>query len=277
MILPSVVVDFATEWGRPVLDALHAADAAAAAALSAAFGWPHREADWDLFLRLGQGVAWRDDGGLGGTAMWFSLDAGHASIGLVQVSPALQGRGIGRRLMRAVMDAAAPRGLLLHATAAGAGLYAALGFAAAGTVQQWQGEWARPAAVAAHPAGLETIAPLDHAATGLQRRALLDALLPHAVVASEAGGYAMCRRFGRGDLVGPVVAPDEAAAIRLVAPLATPGFLRLDVPAAARELTRWLAAGGLACAGEVVAMTTGAWPIPPGPAKGWALASQALG
>ena len=44
-------------------------------------------------------------------------------------------------------------------------------------------------------------------------------------------GYAMRRDFGRGALVGPIVAasPDEAAG--LVMSLQQPGFQRLDVPA----------------------------------------------
>jgi GNAT superfamily N-acetyltransferase len=262
-----------------MIDTLTPDDAAAAAALSACFGWPHRLEDWQAFLRIGRGVAWREAGALAGTAMWFPLDAGHASIGSVQVTPGLQGRGLGRRLMRAVMAAAGDRALLLHATTEGAGLYASLGFAPGGVVEQLQGIMAPPAAP--RPSGAAdhaAIKRLDHEATGLDRSPVLDALQPDAVAVSgpAATGYAMRRRFGRGALIGPLVAADEAEAMALVQTLWTPGFVRLDVEAGA-PLAADLRSAGLVSAGTVRAMTLGAWPQPPGPARWFGLASQALG
>ena len=261
---------------------LAAEDAPAAAALSAGFGWPHRSADWDWFLRLGRGVGWRDAGQLSGTAMWFPLGTHHASIGLVQVSPGLQGRGIGRRLMQAVMAAAAPRSLLLHATAEGAALYRSLGFVAGGVVEQWQGVVATQAAgpgITPAPLSESVIHSLDHAATGLGRANVLAACRESGVVLAGPGdppsGYGVRRRFGRGQLIGPLIAANEADAAALLDSLAEPGFVRVDVPAGA--LTASLARLGLACVGKVQAMTTGTWPSPTGSAQRFALASQALG
>lgn len=270
-----------------MIGALGPEDAAAAAALSASFGWPHRMADWEAFLALGHGVGWREGEELGGTAMWFPLDDTHASIGLVQVAATLQGRGLGRRLMRAVMEAAAPRGLMLHATAEGAALYASLGFRAGEDVEQWQGTFTgigvgevpvRRGGAADRPA----IERLDRAATGLARCAVLAAWLAGsewAMAGTDAApaGYAVRRRFGRGTLIGPLVASDEATAAALVAALAEPGFLRLDLPAAGLPLAGRLVAAGLCRVGVVQAMTTGRWPSPAGFARLMALGSQALG
>lgn len=270
-----------------MIGALGPGDAAAAAALSASFGWPHRVADWEAFLALGHGVGWRDGEGLGGTALWFPLDDTHASIGLVQVAVALQGRGLGRRLMRAAMEAAAPRSLVLHATAEGAALYASLGFRAGEGVEQWQGTFTGMSAPdmpvrRGGTADRAAIGYLDRAATGLARGAVLEAWLADSASAlaepdAAPVGYALRRRFGRGTLIGPLVAPDAATAAALVAALAEPGFLRLDLPVAGLPLAGRLAAAGLCRVASVRAMTTGCWPAPVGPAWRMALGSQAVG
>ena len=265
-----------------MLDALTPSDAAVAASLSQAFGWPHREADWSWFLHLGQGVAWREDGLLLGTAMMFPLDAGHGSIALVLVSQALQKRGIGRRLTEAAMALGAGRSLKLHATAAGAGLYTRLGFEPRGVVQQWQGVVGAgiDAPRMAAPSDFVEICTLDRAATGLQRTTLLRALFaagPTALSgpAGALSGYAMRRQFGRGALIGPIVARDAAEAGCLVAGLQRPGFMRLDTPADA-GLIEALGTAGLASVEDVQVMVRGAWPAHAGAAP-FGLASQALG
>lgn len=268
-----------------MLDALTIQDAAAGAAMSAQFGWPHRPEDWTWFLRLGHGVAWRENGRLAGTAMWFPLDEAHASIGLVQVAPDMQGRGLGRRLMHAVIDAAGDRSLMLHATPEGAALYASLGFKPGAGVQQWQGMVTPPEC---RSAGIRmatandhaAIARLDHEATGLQRCAALAALLGDGVIVvaeadSKMTGFAVRRSFGRGGLIGPIVAPDIAIAEALAGSLATPGFQRMDL--AGPALSAFARDRGLSCVGEVMAMSTGDWPAPAGPAVRLAVASQALG
>jgi hypothetical protein len=186
--------------------------------------------------------------------------------------------------MRALLAAAAPRALMLNATAAGLPLYAALGFAAAGEVHQYQGSWRgrapchaglRPATAADLPA----LAALDAAAFGAPRPRSLSAALAGgtAVMREDGAGFAIARRFGRGFVIGPVVAPDEPAAIALVEALARPGaFLRLDIPAAAAALAGALSAQGLAKVDIVVAMTRGAWRAAGTPRR-FALIAQALG
>lgn len=268
-----------------MLDSLKPGDATEAAALSAAFGWPHRPADWDVFLQLGHGVACRRDGRLVGTAVWFALDDSHASISLVQVAPEVQGRGLGRRLMRAVMDDAAGRSLKLHATLEGARLYASLGFTPGGIVEQWQGDADIPPCAAtgiraAAPDDRAAIGRLDQAATGLDRALVLNAVMRDATVAvagppGAVTGFVVRRLFGRGALIGPLVAPDEATAIALARFVAEPGFLRMELPGA--SLKAWATVCGLATVGQVQGMTTGDWPAATAPATLTALASQSFG
>ena len=85
----------------------------------------------------------------------------------------------------------------------------------------------------------------------------------------------MRRLFGRGALLGPLVAPDEATAIALASFVAEPGFVRMELPGT--PLKAWATAHGLACVGQVQTMTTGHWPAPTAPHTRIALASQAFG
>ena len=269
---------------RPFTDA----DLPAAYALTTSFGWPHRLADWTFMARLGTGVAADLDGALAGTAFAWPFGA----IGLIGVAPTAQRRGLGRRLTGAALDSLGDRTVVLHATAAGLPLYETLGFVADGTVRQHQG--------VASAAGQMELAPgrrlrpvghsdtavltrLDHAATGLDRASLMDALLDASsgVVLEQDGapaGFALLRRFGRGQVIGPVVAPDPASAQALVSHLLgqhAGAFVRIDVPEDA-GLSSWLLDLGLADAGPAIRMVRG--PLRrSGPATTFALASQAFG
>ena len=106
------------------------------------------------------------------------------------------------------------------------------------------------------PADEPAVRALDAAALTAERRAVLDALLAvsKGTVVERGGevvGFALCRRFGRGHVVGPVVGASEADAVALVAPhvAANAGrFLRLDTRGAGggvQGLSRSLRAGPL--------------------------------
>jgi hypothetical protein len=192
--------------------------------------------------------------------------------------------------MREIFDAAGHRATRLVATAAGHPLYEAEGFRATGTVSQFQGiasaqavlsdKRVRPARAGEWPA----IAALDAEAFGGDRSSLLDALKREgaAFVLEEAGiitGFSVCRAFGRGQLVGPLVAGDAKAAVALACPhvIAHAGaFLRLDTPEQEGPLVDFLEASGLRNVDHGIQMTQGTSP-PVGPARTFALASQALG
>ncbi len=272
---------------------LAAADVPAAQALTASFGWPHRRRDWAMMLNLGEGVAIADGERLAGTAMCWRFGPDWATMGLIAVDAALQGQGIGRRMMGALMEGLAGRGIALHATRAGLPLYAALGFEPTGTTLQHQGAVTQPGLLPlppgarlrpAGPADLPALAALDRAAGGVDRTALLAALLalPGGVALDGAGGplgFALTRGFGRGQLIGPVVAADEAGARAMIAHLLGQRigqFVRVDVPKES-GLAAWLPGLGLEDAGTVIRMVRGRDAAPSRRARVFALASQAWG
>src|SRR3954468_3938147 len=258
--------------------------------LSAGFGWPHRIEDWALMFEIGGGFVAERDERVVGTAMAWRYGADAASVGMIMVAETLHGRGIGRRLLATLLDGLEGRTVHLYATREGLALYRALGFVEGGAVMQYQ--TAALGAVTFPPGAVRPVAAadlgwigaLDAAASGMDRARLLWALL-HAGdgVALEREGapvaVALHRRFGRGHLIGPVLAPDPDAACLLVDHLLaglSGEFVRIDVPDEA-GLDAFVAGRGLAPVAPVIGMTRGI-AVAPGPgARTFALASQAYG
>lgn len=277
---------------RTVIRPMVADDVAAATELSGEQQWPHRDEDWALFLSLGEGLVAELDGKLVGTTIGWRFGATMATIGLVIVSPETQGRGIGRKLMEAMIAQLGNRTILLNATDDGLPLYRKLGFVETGTVFQHQGmvpdvpladllpgDRVRPAGKAD-----TDLAALYSAASGMDREALFRALAvdSRTVVLSRnnaPAGFAMLRRFGRGWTVSPVVAPDADGAKALILhwlAVKQGSFCRIDVPAES-GLGPWLDGLGLPCVGSVRTMVRGPAPVPTSEARVFALAAQALG
>lgn len=275
------------DFAEPHLDGAHR--------LSVEARWPHRREDWALVMDLSQGVAALDGERVVGTAFVTPFGPA-ATINMVIVAEAMRGRGLGRALMERVLAAAGPRDARLTATADGLPLYEKLGFRATGMIHQHQGVPSVPPPVPgsvawAETPDLDTLAALDRIASGMERRPLLDRLarLGRFAVLTDAGavtGFAALRAFGRGEVIGPVVAPDPQAAMALIDFVIAnrPGaFLRVDTPDPA-ALSAFLESRGLARAGDGIPMVrggdapaaTGAAPAGPA-AKTYALASQALG
>jgi len=271
------------------LTVLHfsAAHVAGGHGLTTALRWPHRLEDWQSMHDLGRGIALTDGGNVIGTGLWWPHGPDHATVGMILVAAAAQGRGLGRRIMETLLADLDGRALMLNATAAGGPLYERLGFTPIGGIRQVQGLWQgttglsqgiRPATAADLPALLA----LDQTAFGAPRLTALPASFSagQAVILETATppiGFAITRPFGRGVVIGPVVAPDEAAAAALITAAATQGaFTRLDIPADAPALLAFLQAHGLAEVDVVTPMTRGLWSFP-GPAQRYGLISQALG
>lgn len=263
---------------------------AAAHALSAGEKWPHRIEEWAFLLDLGPGFGiWTGDR-LVGTSVLTPYGADAATCNMIIVDPSMRGHGLGRRLMSAVLDAAGPRECRLTATEDGRPLYEKLGFVGTGQIRQLQGiaqPLPAPEGISpATPADLPQIAALDRQATGMDRGALLARLLaegPILTLRSAAGlrGFVACRPFGRGHLMGPLAAQDDATANLLLraAIVAHAGrFLRVDLTDAGARHVALVQAAGLSPVGGGLAMTRpGATPTPaPAGAITYTLASQAL-
>ena len=278
-----------------VLRPMTADDLAQAHALSEEQRWPHRPADWAQSFAHAEGIVAERDGQIIATAQRWRWGPRHATIGLVIVTPACQGRRIGHRLMSALLDGLDNHTVLLHATAEGRGLYERLGFVRTGEIRQHQGV-AQPTPLIAlptgwrlRPAGLNEAADLrrlDAQARGMPRDALIDDLLASADACvvldddGEARGFAMLRRFGRGHAIGPVVAPDAESAKALIAHMAginAGHFTRIDIDFDS-GLAEWLESIGLLRVDAPTTMVRGE-PLatPPGAPALFAIVTQAMG
>ena len=270
---------------------MDASDVAASHALAGELRWAHRLEDLQLFKEAGFGCIASDGRGATlGSGMWFPYGDGLATIGMVIVAPASQGKGVGRELMRKLMEAAGARAIRLIATKAGRPLYDSLGFRIVGTVTQHQGTATpvhgrhNPEVRVAANGDWPSIAALDTGATGGDRTTLLQALRKVSEILvlerdGEVRGFSMCRRFGLGHVVGPVVCTDDADAVDLVS-LHVSGlagrFVRVDTHRTEGMFSDFLLGSGLAIGSRSPQMVLGAGGIP-GSVHTFALASQALG
>ncbi len=269
---------------------LTAAHATAAHGLTSAVGWAHRYEDWQFALSVGRGLGALDsDGALRGALMWFPYGETFGSIGMVAVDPSLHRGGIGRALMARMIADATGRSLQLISTDAGRRLYESLGFVAIGGNCAHMGTAVDPGVSGviepASRADLPALLALDAAALGFARDSLFTALAVSgeiAVLRQDGGivGFAICRLFGAGHVVGPVVARDDDSARRLIAFWLKHHLgktLRIDVPTEHAALGAWLDQIGLKRGGESPIMVRGDVPVPAGPVRRFALISQAMG
>ena len=257
--------------------------------LSRQAGWPHRLEDWAMVLFLSVGFVAVENGRVVGTTFVTPYGTATATINMVIVDEAMRGRGIGRRLMDMALAECGDRECRLNATQEGLPLYTKLGFKETGRIFQHQGipgaakgeaslEWASVE-------DLADCAALDQSASGLERLDLMKALhqAGRIAVLRPAGkitAFAAMRAFGRGEVIGPVVAAHADEAKALIAGLikARHGqFVRVDTTKAC-GLAAWLEAQGLANVGGGIAMRRNAKPSTGTSAfQTFALASQALG
>lgn len=259
--------------------------------LSQEMSWPYRLEDWDVALQLGYGFVLEHAGTVIGTAAWWPYGETHASAGMIIVAKTAQGRGYGARLVDALLTSARPRSIALNSTAEGQALYQRRGFIPIGVIHQHQGiprgrheppppGLVRPMATS----DFEVIIRLDRDATGLERRQMLEKLLQSGdgyVLQRDgmARGYAISRLFGRGHVIGPVVAETATdAQVLIEAALARLGsvFVRIDTSATS-QLGDWLEGIGLEQVGDATTMILGRPAPSSGPARVFAIPNQSFG
>jgi len=202
-------------------------------ALSMGVGWPHRPNDWRALLELGEGVVALDEiGRVVGSSMWFPMGEGFATIGMVITSPRLQALGAGRTMMDVGLAALKGRELGLNATRQAKQLYRSIGFIPERISMQYQGQVRAPVLEplargetlrALSWADMDALAALDADAFGVDRCPVLHLLMAQGEgLALEREGrivaYAFLRCFGRGSVIGPVVAETDADAIAVTGP-----------------------------------------------------------
>ncbi len=257
--------------------------------LSADAGWPHREEDWRLILDISQGFVAVQEGEVVATAL--ATPFGNAAmVNMVIVDASLRRKGIARVMMERVMAVADPASWHLVATDAGLPLYEAFGFRRTGKIVRYQGNVAdvRSSGDACwgSTSDLAAVIRLDKAASGMDRAAMYSALSKEARIAvlrrsDGIVGHAFVRDFGRGRVVGPVVASSVGAAQSLISFIMSEdagALLRVDT-GVHTGLGAWLERNGLSAdtAGGIVMQAGTVASRPTGPVSVFALAAQALG
>lgn len=272
---------------------MHKEDLPSAHRLSVEVKWPHRLEDWQFVLEVGLGFIAELKGKIVGTAMCWKFGESHSSLGMVIVSPGHQGLGIGKELMNKLLKELADRTISLIATEAGRPLYERLGFRATGTyihqhqgavfdvplIPLDQGERIRPIGTS----DTEALSRLWSRADGFERTETIKALLKVAegVALDKDGelyGFAFYRRFGRGYVIGPVVAAEERQAKALISHWIgsnTGIFNRIDVRSTS-GLSSWLTDLGIPQVDTVMSMVRGDLPATES-MQVFAITNQALG
>ncbi|UZF94849.1 GNAT family N-acetyltransferase [Bosea sp. NBC_00550] len=273
-------------------------------ALSISVGWPHRNSDWQMLLELGQGLAAVDEiGRVVGTVMWLRYEADFAMVCMLITLPRLQEQGAGRWLMEKAHELNEGAVFGLNATREAKRLYRSLGYGYEQKILRYQGQVTperRATGMATHSPKAEglvrpvaasdydSLLRLDHAATGHDRSIVFQALLPGSsgqvlIRNDEIAAFALCRPFGRGHVLGPIVAASEDDGIAVSRPHVEAhagSFLRADTPANNSVFTNFLIESGMQIHDSATSMGLGRAPFAPRSANGprrIALASQAIG
>ncbi|MFC9249349.1 GNAT family N-acetyltransferase [Streptomyces sp. NPDC057136] len=231
-------------------------------------GWSRDEHRWGLLLSAGTGYGIDDPEGKGLAAACVVTSNGTrlAAVGMLLVAGRYARQGLGRRLMRHVIESSGETPLSLYATSEGQPLYEQLGFAVVGGADRIAGHF-RPLdggrdespgapSVTTRPAtadDLQSILRLDADTFGADRTHIitrLPAFSDRFLVAEDGGalvGYAALWPSGNVHSIGPLTARDTATAKALVTALAatTDRPLRADIDTRHQELLDWLGEHGL--------------------------------
>lgn len=265
--------------------------------LAVSVNWPHRPEDMDQLLKLGKGVLVSDEISRAiGAGMFFPMADDFAMVGMMMTRPRLQAAGMGREILKIIMDECGDRRLRLNSTTEARKLYRSAGFCKRGTVAQYQGfvndaelSGGLPKGYSLRPvtaADTSTLLDLDLAGFGADRGAIFGLLMQRSegLMLEKDGqviGFALSRNFGRGRLIGPLVAPTEDLTIALIRPFVEQNrgkYLRMDTDVSHQILGAFLISRGLVVYDTVTPMTIADGP---GPENNggmvYALASQAMG
>jgi GNAT superfamily N-acetyltransferase len=240
---------------------LHSADLADALGLSMSAGWNQRVDDWRMLLQLAPAGSFCAivDRRLVGTAIGIDY-GGFGWIAMMLVDPAHRGRGIGRRLLEAAIQAIPDdRPIRLDATPMGRPLYQQYDFHDEARLTRHVAEMFRaglnegaPSVRQLRDAAVPRIAARDREIFGGNRESVLRwslALAPQYAWTRDDGDehYCLGRKGTLFDQIGPVVSHDVRVAGALVdAALARTAGRQVAIDAFDGDaaFTAWLATRG---------------------------------
>jgi GNAT superfamily N-acetyltransferase len=201
-------------------------DIEAGVRLSTQAGWNHAAADWRRLIELwpGQCLGGEIDGRLvaSGTLATYASDAGLVGwVGLILVDEQYRRRGLGTRMMGAILHEADRRGTAivgLDASEQGEPIYRRLGFADDAEINRWAGRGRIARAGLVDDATWPELLLADRRACGLDRALLLRRIAceSEARRARVGEGFALIRPGRFAWHLGPVIADDSKEAETLV-------------------------------------------------------------
>ncbi|SMD15954.1 hypothetical protein SAMN05660733_04947 [Lentzea albidocapillata] len=241
-------------------------------------GWSWTPAQWEMLLSLGPGFGAFDETGLLGTTLVTPYPEMQAISGVLVGSWA-ERRGIAGALISNILDMGPS---VLYATTMGEPLYERLGFHSVGRALAYHGEIMGAAAGVTRPAtsgDLPSVVALDRAASGFTREAFwMHVFGPSSVYTPHIGedGFVCTRRMGETLVIGPLVAPNAAAACEIIADVAAgAGPSRVDV--SDPEVAAFLLGKGYEVRGGCALMVHGVDDVGGDRGRYFAPASLALG
>lgn len=250
-------------------------DLTAAVQLEEPERWNQTAADWQRLLRLNPRGCFGAFCGQRLIGTVTSITYGHdvAWIGMLLVAQEYRGKGIGRQLMRTILEycqRSRVATVKLDATPVGRPLYESLGFVVEDRIERWQGTMScevqcKPASHWKVPSSLYE---LDERAFYAPRTELLRSLIEDACVepavktrdsTRSLAGYALARRGARASYIGPLVAIDRDIAVILLDSILErmTGDICLDVPIGPTDLTAVLKERGFTKQRELRRMSFG--------------------
>ncbi len=255
--------------------------------LARSAGWQDVESEWRVLHAAAEVLGVRHESRL--VAQGALGDYGTAaSLAKMVVTPELQRRGLGARLLDRFLAHADARGIPvgLCATEQGRPLYASRGFEVSGELVVLFG---RPELGSVAEGGgvtaldVEQAVEQDRALAGCDRSRMVRARFREAcaryALASGRPGFALATPHGDNLFAGPIWAENEQDARALCSALLRSAArpLRVDVPVQHVELRRWLVQLGLREMAVRVEMSRGAARSPWQSSQRYALATQAWG
>lgn len=257
--------------------------------------WAHRSRDLELLFSLGRGhIALDEIGRPLGSIMVFPSGSQFASLGMMTIAPRLNTPETAAWLLNLVLEACDDHDLRLCTAQEAQPVFEKAGFVPTRKVVQMQGRLMRifdveePPDMVIRPmraSDMGAILALDLQVFGVERDRVIETLVERSkcLVAEEHGelrGFACLRPFGRGQIIGPLVAQADSMAIAFctrLLPAAYGDVLRIDAPIEPGPFASFLKQLGLRECASTTEMYRGALRRPGVKGLVTALASQSLG